>query len=93
MIDGIRCSYYAYIIKVHGNRDAIRDKLGSKGIGTSVMYHPAHLQPAYREQFGFTEGDLPVTEAISKKVISLPIYPDMRSETIDFIASALEEEV
>lgn len=93
-IDDVRCSYYAYIVKVNSDRDKLRERLNHIfGVGTSVMYHAVHLQPVYRELFGYKEGMLPVTEEVSKRVLSLPIYPKMNEYDVDYVISALKEEM
>ncbi len=93
-IENVRCSYYTYIVKVNSiDRDKLRERLNQRGIGTSIMYHPVHLQPVYRELFGYKEGMLPVTEEVSKRVVSLPIYPKMGEEDVDYVISALKEEM
>ncbi|MBT9138559.1 MAG: GDP-perosamine synthase [Dehalococcoidia bacterium] len=92
--DNVSCSYYAYIIKVNSvNRDELRDKLGQQGIGTSIMFHPVHLQPIYRKLFGYKEGMLPLTEEVSRKVLSLPIYPKMSEDDVDYVVSTLKKEM
>ena len=92
-IDDVRCSYYAYIVKVNSDRDKLRERLNHRGVGTSIMYHSVHLQPVYRKLFGYKEGMLPITEEVSKRVMSLPIYPKMNEEDVDYIVSALKEEM
>lgn len=93
-IENVRCSYYTYIVKVNSiDRDKLREKLNQRGIGTSIMYHPVHLQPVYRELFGYKEGMLPITEEVSKRVMSLPIYPKMSEGDVDYVISALKEEM
>lgn len=92
-IDDVKCSYYTYIIKVNSDRDKLRERLNHRGIGTSIMYHPVHLQPVYRKLFGYKEGMLPITEKVSKRVMSLPIYPKMSDDDVDYVISALKEEV
>ena len=92
-IADVKCSHYTYIIKVNSDRDKLRERLNHRGIGTSIMYHPVHLQPVYRKLFGYKEGMLPITEEVSKRVMSLPIYPKMSEDDVDYVLSALKEEV
>ena len=92
--DSARCSYYAYIIKINGiNRDELRERLNQHGIGTSIMFHPVHLQPVYRKLFGYKEGTLPITEEMSRKVLSLPIYPKLSEDNVEYVVSALKKEM
>lgn len=90
-----RCQYSThvfnqYTIKVlEGSRDDLKRHLESKGIPTMIYYPiPLHLQKAYRiPEYG--EGSFPVTERLSKTVISLPIHTEMTNEQIDYICANL----
>jgi dTDP-4-amino-4,6-dideoxygalactose transaminase len=53
---------------------------------------PIHLQQAYRER-GFDEGSFPVTEAAAKKVLSLPMYPEMTEADVRRVAGAVTNAV
>jgi dTDP-4-amino-4,6-dideoxygalactose transaminase len=79
-----------YTIKVlQGSRDDLKRYLEDKGIPTMIYYPiPLHLQNAYRlPEYG--EGSFPVTERLSKTVISLPIHTEMTNEQIDYICANL----
>jgi len=82
--------YRAYTILV-GQRDRVRDHLASKGIATRVYYAPPplHLQPVYAH-LGHRKGDFPVTEEIADRMLSLPIFPQMKQQ-IEEVVSALKE--
>ena len=72
------------------NRDALREHLNDKGIPTMIYYPvPLHLQKAYR-QVGLEEGSFPVTENLSKTVISLPIHTEMKKEELEFICETVK---
>ena len=61
------------------SRDLFKLELQRLGINTIIYYPiPIHLQPAYKE-LGYKEGSLPVTERVCKQVISLPIFPELKS--------------
>ena len=72
-------------------RDGFIDELNSMNIGTSVHFIPVHLHPFYRTGFGTKDGDFPVTEAIFEKIISLPLYPSMSQEDVEYVADAVRE--
>jgi dTDP-4-amino-4,6-dideoxygalactose transaminase len=79
-----------YTIKVlEGSRDDLKRYLESRGIATMIYYPiPLHLQKAYRiPEHG--EGSFPVTERLSKAVISLPIHTEMTNDQIDYICANL----
>jgi dTDP-4-amino-4,6-dideoxygalactose transaminase len=82
------CVWHCYVIECD-DRDNIRQRLGDAGIETGLQYPlPVHLQKAY-EHLGYRSGEFPVTEALSKRCLSLPIFPSMTEEQIKTVGSAL----
>jgi dTDP-4-amino-4,6-dideoxygalactose transaminase len=81
--------YHQFTI-VSARRDAIREALTKEGIASSVFYPmPLHQQPAYE---AIARGvSLPVSEKISKTVLSLPINPQLDEESIDRIAACVRK--
>jgi dTDP-4-amino-4,6-dideoxygalactose transaminase len=82
--------YNQYTIRVQ-NRDALKASLESAGIGSAIYYPvPLHLQECFAE-LGGAPGQLPVTEAMTREVISIPVFPELstdeRSRVIDAIES------
>ena len=53
-------------------------------------FAPIHLQPFYREQFGFHPGMFPIAESVSQRTIALPFYNDLPTEDIDLVCQTLE---
>jgi dTDP-4-amino-4,6-dideoxygalactose transaminase len=78
--------FHQYTLKVrNGKRDGLKKYLDTKGIPSMIYYPgPLHMQEAYR-YLGYSENDFPVTSALCKEVLSLPMHPDMEPEQIDFI--------
>ena len=77
-----------YTIRVNGGkekRDALSAYLARQGIMTKVYFHPVHKTHFYRNKLGY-ECDLPITESLSWQVLTLPIYPTLTEQEIDFIA-------
>ncbi len=82
-------SVWAHYSIVVDNRDALRDALAARGIPARVYYpSPLHLQPAFRD-YGGGPGSLPVSEELSRRILSLPIYPDLDEATVDRISDAV----
>jgi dTDP-4-amino-4,6-dideoxygalactose transaminase len=72
-------------------RDTIIQKLAQNGIGAMCYYPvPIHLQKAFA-QFGYKKGDLPTTERLADRVLSLPMYPELKEESIEKIAVVLKK--
>jgi len=74
-------------------RDPMLVSLQERGIGVAVNYRPIHLLKYYREQFGFKEGDFPVAEKIGAGTISLPLYPLLRDDEIDYVIESVIKEL
>ena len=82
------CVWHCYVIETP-NRDRVRAALLDAGIQTAVHYPvPIHLQKPYAH-LGYKSGDLPVTEALCERCLSLPIYPELSKEKISHVASVL----
>lgn len=85
-------SWFVYIIMVD-NRDKIIRKMAENGIQCADYFQPIHLQPYYREKFGFKEGDFPVCEKVSQTTIALPFYNNLKEQEINFIVETLRKEL
>ena len=71
--------YYVYVVQVR-ERDQFRKALEQEGIATGIHYPtPIHLQPAC-SQYGYVQGMLPVTEAMTTRIVSLPMYPELTTQ-------------
>jgi dTDP-4-amino-4,6-dideoxygalactose transaminase len=80
--------YHLYVVQ-GPRRDALKDHLGERGISTGVHYPiPGHLQPAAKP-WGKGPGSLPVTEQLARRVLSLPMYPELSREQIAYVADAV----
>jgi UDP-2-acetamido-2-deoxy-ribo-hexuluronate aminotransferase len=82
--------FHQYTLKVkNGKRDELKKYLESFKIPTMVYYPgPLHLQEAYRN-LGYGVNDFPVSSALCREVLSLPMHPDMEQEQLDFITSSI----
>lgn len=78
---------YSIITKSEKHRQSIIEKLKYKGIPSAIYYpKPLHLQKV-NEDLGYKAGDFPISEEISKRILSLPMHPYLRDEEIEEIAS------
>jgi UDP-2-acetamido-2-deoxy-ribo-hexuluronate aminotransferase len=84
--------FHQYTLKAKGiNRDDFKKYLEGKGIPSMIYYPvPLHLQKAYQRP-GFGIGSFPVTEQLSKTVISIPIHTEMTSEELVYICQTVKE--
>jgi len=73
----------------HPERDALREKLESHGIGTLIHYPvPPHLSEAYRDM-GYREGSFPITERVAREIVSLPIGPHISGSDLEHVLSSV----
>ena len=88
--DFARSVYHLYVILVD-DRDGLQRFLGDKGIATGLHYPlPLHLQKAY-DRLGYKQGSFPVTEYVAKTLISLPMFPELNREQIQYVAASINE--
>jgi perosamine synthetase len=81
--------YHLYIIRTK-SRDELKVWLESKGISCGIHYLlPIHLQPIYKEMFGYTEGDYPKAEELSKTCLTIPMFPTISEEEIKYISEGI----
>ena len=70
-------------------RDALRQSLTDNGIGSEIYYPLSlHLQTCFRH-LGYREGDFPVSEELTRRVLALPVYPELTSDDIDFVVDRI----
>jgi dTDP-4-amino-4,6-dideoxygalactose transaminase len=84
--------WHLYVIRSQ-KRDAVLAHLKQKGIGAAIHYPvPLHRQPAYLKR-GYGQLCLPKTEAAATEVLSLPMYPELSTEQINYVVEAVKEAI
>src|SRR6266480_1353546 len=82
--------YYVYVVQVR-EREHFRKELEQEGVATGIHYPiPIHLQQACTH-YGYKRGMLPVTEAVSERIVSLPMYPELTTEQIQAVVGAVKK--
>ena len=77
--------YHQYTVTVP-ERDTLQKFLADNRIGSAVFYpKPLHLQDCFAE-LGYKQGDLPIAERLCSEVLSLPVYPELSPEQIEYVA-------
>jgi dTDP-4-amino-4,6-dideoxygalactose transaminase len=80
--------FHLYVVQVN-ERDRVAKQLAEKGVSTVVHYPvPFHLQGGYTH-LGYRAGDFPVTEKMSQRILSLPLFPEITSEQIEYVCESL----
>jgi perosamine synthetase len=93
---GVSTSWFVYVIRLADSfapqdRDNILAFLRKHMIGCNHYFPPIHLQPLYREKFGFKEGMFPITERIADRTIALPFSSRLTRDEVERVCSVLRE--
>ena len=81
-------AWHLFVIR-HPNRDALRDYLGSWGIGTEIHYPiPPHRQPAYAQ---FAPQSFPISEQLHREVLRLPLNTALTDNEIEYINDKINQ--
>ncbi|MPZ17002.1 MAG: polysaccharide biosynthesis protein [Luteitalea sp.] len=86
-----RMSWFVYVVRVPTtvDRDQLILDLERDGIPARPYFSPIHLQPFYRESFGYREGQYPITEDLGKRSLALPFSSVMTEQQVDEVCQAL----
>ena len=86
-----RLTWFAYIVQLPAGceRTTVAQDLAELGIPTRAYFDPIHLQPLYRERFGYRPGHLPITESLAGRTLGLPFHGEMTAAEVDTVCQAL----
>jgi perosamine synthetase len=90
-----RRSWFVYVVQLPDevDRDAVVEALGARGIASKAYLPCIHLQPFYRERFGFRGGEFPVAERVAARSLALPFFTTMSEREVERVCRALLEEI
>lgn len=94
--ENVKHAYHLYPLQVKFNeinttKTELFLKLKTNNIFCQVHYIPVHLQPYYKKNYGFKTGDYPVSEMFYQNEISLPIYPSLEKEDVEYIVNTIKD--
>ncbi len=82
--------YHTFIIQTE-QRNKLKEYLAGKGVDTKIHYPvPVHLQEAAKS-LGYKRGDFPVTEKQAETILSLPVYPELTDEQVNYTVESVKE--
>jgi len=83
--------FHLYTVRTK-RRNELKAHMEAKGVQVGVHYEiPIHLQPIYKQMYGFREGMLPLTERLCKEVLVLPMFADITTEQIRYVVDCAKE--
>jgi perosamine synthetase len=88
-------SWFVYVLRLETGytqeeRDRIIAGMRNHDVGAGDYFPCIHLQPFYREQFGFRPGMFPIAEAVSQRTIAVPFYNDLPAKDVDIVCATLD---
>jgi perosamine synthetase len=88
---GETVDWFVYVVRFHADidRDDVMKRIAAHGVPSRPYFSPLHLQPFYREQFGFRPGDFPVTERVAASTLALPFSSRLSDDDVKYVADVL----
>jgi perosamine synthetase len=92
---GMRLSWFVYVVRFAPgiDRDRVAARLAARGIPTRPYFPAIHLQPLYRQRFGFRPGMFPHAEAAAASTLALPFHGKLSAEDVESVCAAVAEAV
>ena len=93
--EGENVDWFVYVVRLEDgvDRDKVIEHLAAAGVPARPYFSPLHLQPFYRDMFGFRPGDFPVTERVAASTLALPFSSRLGEDEVQYVADALIEVV
>jgi len=93
--DKVSSCFHLYVILIDYNllnltRKEVMNLLKEKGVLTQVHYIPVHLQPFYKDNYGYKTGDYPAAEHYYEKCLSIPLFPAMTNNNVETVIAAIK---
>lgn len=90
-----RVSWHLYVVRLSKTakigRDELIEFLKKRNIGTSVHFIPLHLHPYYQKTYSLKKEDFPIANLLFSSSLSLPLYPDLKKDELDYIIYSIKE--
>ena len=88
-----RSSWFVYVVRFAPelDRNRIMALLQAQGIPSRPYFNPIHLQPFYRQRFGYAPGDFPITEQVAASTLALPFFSNMSQDQVAAVCEILRQ--
>jgi dTDP-4-amino-4,6-dideoxygalactose transaminase len=89
----VRRSWFVYVVQIDDDidRDGLVERLAGRGVASKAYLPCIHLQPFYRERFGFKGGEFPVAERASSRSLALPFFTTMTEAQVEHVCDVLSQ--
>ena len=92
----IKHAHHLYVIIIKTellkvSRDVVLTEIQKRGVGVAVHFRCLHLQPFFKKHFNYKKGMLPLSEYLSDRLISLPLYPKMTDDDVSKVIGTVLE--
>jgi dTDP-4-amino-4,6-dideoxygalactose transaminase len=90
-----RMSWFVYVVRIKppADRTIVMHRLAEVGVPSRPYFTPIHLQPFYRQTFGYQRGDFPITEHLGEVSLALPFSSVMTEEQVDYVCRHVQAAV
>jgi perosamine synthetase len=93
--EGAEMSWFVFVVRLAAGftkeeRDRVIKSMRNHDIGAADYFPCIHLQPFYRQAYGFREGDFPIAESVSNRTIALPFFSALTDREIDLVVQTLQ---
>jgi perosamine synthetase len=94
--EGCDINWFVFVIRLTDkynleDRNQVLDSMRNGGVQVSNYFTPVHLQPFMVEQFGYKQGDFPLTENVSQRTIALPFYNNLSEQDVEIVCDELKK--
>jgi dTDP-4-amino-4,6-dideoxygalactose transaminase len=88
-------SWFVFVVRLAPqlDRSALSKRLQERGVPTRPYFNPIHLQPYFREQFGYRDGDFPVTEDLGRRSLALPFAGTLTEQDVEYVCLELHSAI
>lgn len=84
--------YHLFVIRI-ARRDDVMAQLAARGISCGIHYPvPVHLQMAY-SSLGYNRGSFPISERVAGEILSLPMYPELTDQQIEYVCDEIKKQI
>ncbi|EHQ89367.1 DegT/DnrJ/EryC1/StrS family aminotransferase [Desulfosporosinus youngiae] len=91
----VKMSWFVFVIRFESwiDRNVVMETLLGRGIGCRPYFTEIHLQPFYREMFGYKEGDFPITERVASGTLAIPFFNSITEEQVDIVVDEVKRAI